>query len=204
MEGLLHGPWVYLALFLFAVAENSIGVGLVLPIDTLVIGAASLSAIGELSAPEVILVVFAGAVIGDSIGFLIGKRFGPTITTKLDGHLGINDHRIEQAHGFFDRWGMWAVAIGRVLPVVRFLIVLLAGDLGLPYRKFIVADCIGVAAWLTMHFTLGYVVGTSIDELGGTRDLIIIGVLGLAGLLALFLGYRWWRHRHPPVAPASG
>jgi membrane-associated protein len=203
MEGLLHGPWVYLALFCFAVGENSIGIGHVLPIDTLVIGAASLSAIGELSAPEVVLVVFAGAVIGDSIGFVIGKRFGPTITRKLDGHLGINDHRIEQARGFFDRWGMWAVAIGRVLPVVRFLIVLLAGDLGLPYRRFIVADCIGVGAWLAMHFTLGYVVGTSIDELGGTRDLIIIGVLGVAGLVALFLVYRWWRHRHPPVAAAG-
>ncbi len=203
MESLLHGPWVYAALFGFAVLENSIGLGLVLPIDTLVIGAASLSAIGELSAPEIIAVVFAGAVIGDSIGFFIGKRFGPRLTRKLDGHLGVNEQRIEQAKGFFGRWGMWAVAIGRVLPVVRFLIVLLAGDLGLPYRRFLIADCIGVAAWLAMHFTLGYVLGTSIDALGGTRDLIVIGVLAVVGLVGAFLVFRWWRHRHPTVAPAA-
>jgi len=203
VEGLLDGPWVYLALLLFAIGENSIGIGLVLPIDTLIIAAASLSAIGELSAPEVILVVFAGAVIGDSIGYLIGRRFGPTITRKLDGHLGIDDQRVEQAHRFFARWGMWAVAIGRVIPVVRFLTVLLAGDLKLPYRKFIVADCIGVSAWLAMHFTFGYVVGTSVDALGGSRDLIIIGALGLAGAIAMLLGYHWWRRRHP-IASASG
>lgn len=203
MESLLHGPWVYAALFAFAMLENSVGLGLVLPIDTLVVGAASLSAIGELSAPEVVAVVFVGAVIGDSIGFLVGKRFGPTLTRRLDGHLGINDARIEQAEGFFARRGMWAVAIGRVLPVVRFLVVLLAGDLGLPYRRFIVADCIGVTAWLAMHFTAGYVLGTSIDALGGTRDLIVIGVLAIAGLVAALLLLRWWRHRHPPVAPAT-
>jgi membrane-associated protein len=201
MEGLLHGPWVYLALFGFAVAENSVGLGLVLPIDTLVIGAASLSALGELSAPEIILVVFVGAVIGDSIGYLLGRRFGPAITRRLDGHLGIDEHRIEQARGIFERWGMWAVAVGRVLPVVRFLVVLLAGDLGLPYRRFLIADCIGVAAWLAMHFTLGYVVGTSIDELGGTKDIVIVAAIGVAVVLAALLTFRWWR-RHQ-LRPAS-
>jgi membrane-associated protein len=203
MEGLLHGHWVYLALFGLAVAENSIGLGLVLPIDTLVIGAASLSAIGELSAPEIVLVVFVGAVIGDSIGYLVGRHFGPTITRKLDGHLGINDARIEQARGFFVRWGMWAVAIGRVLPVVRFLIVLVAGDLGLQYRRFLIADCIGVAAWLTMHFTIGYVLGTSVDALGGTKDLLIGAAIVLTVAIAAFLVFRWWRHRHRPVTPVS-
>ncbi len=204
MEGLLHGPWVYLALFGFAILENSVGLGLVLPIDTLVIGAASLSAIGELSAPAVIAVVFVGAVIGDSIGFLIGRRFGPAITAKLDGHLGIDDARVAQARAFFERWGMWAVAIGRVLPVVRFLVVILAGDLGLPYRRFIVADCIGVAAWLTMHFTFGFVVGTSVDALGGPKDLLIGGAIGITVVLGAFLTYRWWRHRHARAAAAAG
>jgi membrane protein DedA with SNARE-associated domain len=204
MDGLLHGPWVYLVLFLFAIGENSIGIGLVLPIDTLLVGAASLSALGELSAPEIVLVVFAGAVIGDSIGFLIGRRFGPDITRRLDGHLGINDARIEQARGFFERWGMWAVAVGRVIPVVRFLVVLLAGDLGLPYRRFIVADCIGVAAWLAMHFTFGYLVGTGIDELGGTRDLVIAAVVAVTVAIAAFLTVRWWRRRRRPVVPAPG
>ena len=70
MDGLLHGPWVYLALFGFAVAENSIGLGLVLPIDTLVIGAASLSALGELSAPEIVLVVAAWLLIKFVFGFI--------------------------------------------------------------------------------------------------------------------------------------
>jgi len=203
MEGLLHGPWVYLALFGFAVAENSVGLGLVLPIDTLVIGAASLSALGELSAPEIVLVVFVGAVIGDSIGYLLGRRFGPTITGKLDGHLGIDEHRIDQARGFFARWGMWAVAIGRVLPVVRFLVVLLAGDLGLPYRRFLIADCIGVAAWLAMHFTLGYVIGTSVDQIGGTKDLVIGAAIAVTAAVAALLTLRWWRHRHT-VRRASG
>jgi membrane protein DedA with SNARE-associated domain len=98
---------------------------------------------------------------------------------------------------------MWAVAIGRVLPVVRFLIVLVAGDLGLQYRRFLIADCIGVAAWLTMHFTIGYVLGTSVDALGGTKDLLIGAAIVLTVAIAAFLVFRWWRHRHRPVTPVS-
>lgn len=200
MSGPLHGPWVYLVLFAAAVGEDSTGLGLVLPVDTLLLGAASLTAIGELSIPLVVLVVYVGAVIGDSIGWLIGRRFGPAVTRRLDGHLGIDDRRIAQARRIFARWGMWAVAIGRLIPVVRFLMVLLAGDLGLPYRRFLVADVIGVGAWLTLHFSIGYAVGTGVDRFGGTRDLIVIVVLAAVAALAAFLVLRWWRRRRAHLA----
>lgn len=196
MDGFLDGPWAYVVLVLAALAENSIGVGLFLPVETLVLAASSLCAVGKLSTPGVIAVVLAGALVGDSIGYLVGRRFGPAITRRLDGHLGVTDDRLAQTRRVFARWGMWAVAVGRMIPVVRFLVVLLAGDMGLPYRRFIVADFIGIVVWLGVHFSLGYALGTGVDALGGTHDLLVIvagvSILGVVGVLVAH--WLWRRH----------
>ena len=195
MDGFLDGPWAYVVLLLGALAENSIGLGLFLPIETLVVAAASLCAVGKLSVPVVLLCVVGGALVGDSIGYFVGRRFGPSITRRLDGHLGITDERVAQARHVFARWGMWAVAIGRMIPVVRFLVVLLAGDMGLAYRRFLLADAIGIVVWLGVHFSIGYALGSSVEALGGGHDLLLIvaafSVLGVVGALVL----RWGWHR---------
>ncbi len=201
MDRFLDGPWAYVVLLVAALAENSVGVGLLLPVETLILAAASLCAVGKLSAAGVIAVILAGALVGDSIGYLIGRRFGPAITRRLDGHLGVTDERVAQTRRVFARWGMWAVAIGRMIPVVRFLVVLLAGDMGLPYRRFLVADAIGIVVWLGVHFSLGYALGSSVDALGGTHDLLLIvacvSIGGTVGALAL----HWlWRRRRTASA----
>jgi membrane protein DedA with SNARE-associated domain len=81
--------------------------------------------------------------------------------------------------------------------------VLLAGDMGLPYRRFIVADVIGIAVWLGVHFSLGYALGSSVDALGGTHDLLLlvfgVSILGTVGVLVL----HWLWRRHATRAAAS-
>jgi membrane protein DedA with SNARE-associated domain len=83
-----------------------------------------------------------------------------------------------------------------MIPVVRFLVVLLAGDMGLAYRRFLLADFIGIVVWLGVHFSLGYALGSSVDALGGTHDLLLIvagvSILGVVG--ALVLHWLWRRH----------
>jgi membrane protein DedA with SNARE-associated domain len=196
VESILDGPWAYLGLFVVALLENSVGLGLFFPVETALVGAAALCATGALSSPWVLAAIIVGAIIGDSIGYLVGRRFGPTITSRLDGHLGITNARIEQANHAFRRWGMWAVAIGRLIPAIRFLVVLLAGDLGMPYRRFLVADVLGILTWTSVHFALGYGVGSGASALGGTDELVAIAVLGLALMVAGALMVRWWtRHQ---------
>jgi membrane protein DedA with SNARE-associated domain len=196
MDAFLDGPWAYLVLLVAAFAENSVGVGLLLPVETLIVAAASLCATGHLSAPLVIVTIVVGAVAGDSVGYLIGRRFGPTLTAKLTGHVGITEERIAQAHRAFARWGMWAVAVARLVPVVRFLVVLLAGDLRLPYRRFVVADLAGIVVWVAIHFTFGYVLGSSMSSLGGPDELVAVFAICFGGTLAVGLAVRWWsRHR---------
>ncbi len=194
MDSFLHGPWAYLVLFAGAFAENSVGVGLMLPVETLIVAAASLCATGHLSVPFVIGVVVVGAIAGDSLGYLIGRRFGPTITRKLVGHVGITDERVAQAHRAFTRWGMWAVAVARMVPGIRFLVILLAGDLRLPYRRFLVADVIGIVVWVSLHFTFGYVLGSSMRSLGGPDELVAVFAICAGGTIACGLMLRWWSH----------
>jgi undecaprenyl-diphosphatase len=202
MDAFLDGPWAYLILLVTAFAENSVGVGLFLPVETLLLAAASFCALGELSAPLVIGSVLVGAVAGDSVGYLIGRRFGPAITRRLDGHLGITDARVDEAHRAFLRWGMWAVAIGRMIPGIRFLVILLAGDSGLPYRKFLIADVAGIVVWVSAHFALGYALGTGVEAVGGTRDLLlVVAATSIGGMIVLLVG-RWWMHHRRRAAPA--
>lgn len=194
MDAFLDGPWAYLVLLVAALAENSVGVGLFLPVETLLLAAASFCAIGELSTPGVLACVFVGAIVGDSIGYLIGRRFGPAITRRLTGHIGITEARVDEAHRAFQRWGMWAVAIGRMIPGIRFLVILLAGDSRLSYRRFLIADVAGITVWIGAHFTLGYVLGTGVEAVGGTRDLLlVVAATSVLGVVVLLVG-RWWVH----------
>ena len=195
MESFLDGPWSYLVLFLGAFAENSIGVGLLLPIETLIVAAASLCASGHLSAPLVLVTVVTGAIAGDSLGYYIGRRFGPALTRRLIGHVGITQERVAQAHRAFERWGMWAVAVARLVPAIRFLVVLLAGDLRLPYKRFLVADVIGVLVWVAIHFTFGYALGATLESLGGEGELVAVFAICLGGTIVGGLAIRWWTHR---------
>src|SRR3954453_3348280 len=116
--------------------------GLPIPGETALIIAGGLAAAGHLSLGPVIGVGAAGAVLGDNLGYWLGRRGGRNLLLR-DGH-GARHRRaaVARADGFFARYGSGAVFAGRWIVGVRYLAALMAGATRMPYRRFLVANAL--------------------------------------------------------------
>lgn len=108
----------------------------------------------------------AGAIIGDSIGYAIGRKGGQPLLTwlgrKFPKHFG--PHHVATAERAFERWGMWAVFFGRFVALLRIFAGPLAGVLRMPYWKFLVANVLGGILWAGGTTAVVYYVGIVAEQ----------------------------------------
>ncbi|MDH2426203.1 DedA family protein [Sphaerisporangium sp. TRM90804] len=123
--------------------------GIPLPGEVVLVSAALLSAQHAVSPVWVGVCASAGAIIGDSIGYAIGRKGGQPMFDRLGRrfpkHFG--PAHIARAQAAFDRWGVWAVFFGRFIALLRILAGPLAGALRMPYWRFLVANVLGGIVW---------------------------------------------------------
>jgi membrane protein DedA with SNARE-associated domain len=123
--------------------------GVPLPGELTLVTASLLAAKGITSPWLVGLAASVGAIVGDSIGYAIGRRGGRALLERLGRrfpkHFG--PAHLAKAERSFDRWGVWAVFFGRFVALLRILAGPLAGALRVPYRKFLVANAAGGIIW---------------------------------------------------------
>ncbi|MEO3812604.1 DedA family protein [Sphaerisporangium sp. B11E5] len=123
--------------------------GIPLPGEVVLVSAALLSAQHTVSPLWVGVCASVGAIIGDSIGYAIGRRGGQPLFDRLGRrfpkHFGPS--HLVKAKQSFDRWGMWAVFFGRFIALLRILAGPLAGALRMPYWRFLVANVFGGILW---------------------------------------------------------
>ncbi|MGW1840334.1 DedA family protein [Streptomyces sp. NPDC002067] len=136
--------------------------GIPLPGEIVLVSAAILSATQDHIDPFVLgACASAGAIIGDSIGYLIGRKGGQPLLDwagrKFPKHFG-PDH-VAMAEEKFDKWGMWAVFIGRFIALLRIFAGPLSGVLKMPYWKFLIANVLGGIVWAGGTTALLYSVG---------------------------------------------
>lgn len=160
--------------------ETSVLVGLVIPGDTVVLVAAT----GVSSTPEyflLIAVIVTGSLIGETIGFFIGKTFGPAIQRSRLGQL-IGHKNWTAAERFLDHRGGWAVFVSRFLPVLHSLVPLTAGVIGMDYRRFMAWTTPACLLWAGLYVTVGHSVALSFDALSDSvhfAGYIFVGVIVL-------------------------
>ncbi|SDH93815.1 membrane protein DedA, SNARE-associated domain [Actinokineospora alba] len=165
-------------------AECTIGLGFIAPGEAgLLVASTTVN-----SAPRFLLlwlVVTVCAGIGDSIGYFIGRRFGPKLReTKLIQKYGTEGW--DKATDILRRRGAWAVFFARFMPVVRTLTPAAAGTSGLPYRKFLPAVVAGAACWSAIHISIGAALGEAAKRIEGalsTGGLVLLGVVVIGGLI---------------------
>jgi membrane protein DedA with SNARE-associated domain len=147
-EWLQHIPpvTIYLLVSLVIGVES---LGIPLPGEIVLVSASLLASRGVCDPLAVGAFAVAGAVVGDSIGYAIGRRYGKALFERLGRkfpkHFG-PDH-IAHAERSFQRWGMWAVFFGRFIAFLRIFAGPLAGVLRMPYWKFLTANLLGGIAW---------------------------------------------------------
>nr|WP_205860991.1 DedA family protein [Planosporangium flavigriseum] len=137
---------------IYAVVSLVIGVesmGIPLPGELTLVGASLLASTGLTNPWLVGLAASIGAIVGDSIGYAVGRRGGRTLLEKFGRrfpkHFGPS--HLAHAERLFQRYGVWAVFFGRFIALLRILAGPLAGALRVPYPKFLVANATGGIVW---------------------------------------------------------
>ena len=178
----------YPLLFLLVGAESA---GALLPGETALIVAAALASQGRLSLPLVIAVAAGAAILGDNIGYLIGRR-GLRRLIDRPGRWAAGRRRlVERGEVFFARRGPSAVFFGRWLPGLRVVASWLAGANRMPWPRFLVWNALGGIAWASTVGTLAYLLGRS-----ASGSLGAIGFIGVGVAVVVYLIVRL-RRRHP-------
>ncbi|MEO8784989.1 MAG: VTT domain-containing protein [Candidatus Saccharimonadales bacterium] len=145
-------------------AESGLLIGFFLPGDTLLFTAGFFAAQGKLPLGWLILVVVLAAVIGDSVGYKIGRRTGHRIFRKKDGLLFRQEY-IAKAEAFYEVHGGKTIILARFIPVIRTFAPLIAGVGKMPYRRFLSFNIVGAAIWGASVVLLGHWLGSRIPNI---------------------------------------
>ena len=177
------GPAAYALIGFLAFAEAGLMVGFFIPGETAVVIGGVLAGLGKVNLGVMIVVVVVCAVAGDSVGFEVGKKAGPWLTTHrpLQGNSAVRS-----TLGLLERYGGPAVFLGRFIAFARAIIPGLAGMSGLRYRTFLFWNVLGGICWGVGYTMLGYVVGVSFQRVlteVGLWSLLVVGVVVVAAVV---------------------
>lgn len=143
-----YGYW---AVFLGVMLENA---GLPVPGETVLLFSGFLAYHARLSLGRAIITAIAGATLGDSIGYLVGRWGGTALVSRYGGRLLLSRRRFDRAQAIFLRQGHWAVFVARFITGLRVIAGPLAGAFLMPYPRFLLFNFTGAVVWA---FTIGWV-----------------------------------------------
>ena len=173
----LFARYGYFVVFFGILLENA---GVPVPGETILLAGAALARFGHLSLPWVIVVAIVGAVVGDNIGFLIGRRGGRVLIERHGSRLGLTSARLAQFDAFFTKHGAKTVFIARFVTGLRVVAAVLAGASTMSWSTFVLFNATGAVAWASTFGAVGYLLGYSWETIERW-----IGHLGLAFIIVL-------------------
>ena len=187
----LAGPVAVILVFAFAMAEGGLLIGLFLPGEAPLIIAGVLAYQGRVSLAVMVGAACLGAVLGDSAGYWLGRRYGRRLeTTKLGQRIG--QQRWEKSRTYVRERGGKAVFLGRFVSIFRTLAPPVAGSAHMPYRRFLVWNVPAALIFATGLVMAGYLAGSSwhlVEEYLGQASLVI-GIIVVV-LVVVIVATRW-------------
>ncbi|HEY4568775.1 MAG TPA: DedA family protein [Kribbella sp.] len=180
--------------------------GVPLPGETTLIAAALLASQGNLRIEFVIAAAAAGAIIGDSFGYVVGRKAGRRLFERLGRRFHhFSEDRIVRAEKYFHKYGVWTVFFGRFVALLRIFAGPMAGMLRMHYPRFLAANAAGGIAWATAIGIVAYKVGDNADEIFGRVSLwALVGIAAVA--VTAYVVHKVRRRRQvvlPEPEPAS-
>lgn len=176
-------------------AETGLLVGFFLPGDSLLVTAGLLAATtGAFNIGVLVLLLTAASLIGNTVGYAIGKATGPRLFSRDDSLL-FNKKHLYRAHEFYERHGGKTVIIARFMPIVRTFVPVVAGMAAMDYRRYTIYNVIGGIAWVSSMLFIGYFLGSyipGIDQHIGSVIIVVIALSLLPGLIG------WLKSRRTP------
>jgi membrane protein DedA with SNARE-associated domain/membrane-associated phospholipid phosphatase len=190
------GSWAYLLVAFMATAETAAFLGFIAPGEFTIILGGVLAGEGTLSIWILIGVVWASIVVGDSIGFMLGRRLGRSFITRHGHRVRLTEERVQKVEAYFGRHGGKTIFFGRWIGFVRPLMPFTAGTSGMAYKTFLPYDVLSAGLFGSFFCLLGYIFWHSFDRLTSIAGK---GALGLGVLVGLIVGgYLLWKRLRDP------
>lgn len=199
-----HGLWL-LASIVFA--ETGLLIGFLLPGDSLLFLAGALCSVNlveRTAAPPlefwpVVAVLFAAAVLGNTLNYWLGKWLGDRVWARPDGRL-IKRRYLEEAHGFYERWGALSLVLTRFVPIARTFVPFVAGMSRMEFATFTLWNVLGALVWVPSLTAVGYWLGR-VQFVQRNLETIVLAVVIISIVPVAIGGWlRWRRSRREAAA----
>jgi membrane protein DedA with SNARE-associated domain len=148
---------------------------------------------GNMSFPLLLLFAWIGGVVGDNIGYLIGKRLGRVVLLRCGEKIGFTPKRLSQVEAVFARYGTFTVAFARFFNVLRQLNGVVAGTLRMDWWRFLLFNALGCALWVLTWGLTGFYLGEHVSNI--TKFARSFGLLGAIIVAVLVTGAIIWALR---------
>lgn len=205
MEQLLNPEYIVktfglLGVVLAVFAESGLLIGIFLPGDSLLFTAGLFAATEKgFSIRALVVLCFIAAVLGDNVGYSIGKRAGPALFRREDSRIFKRRH-LERARAFYERHGRKTIVIARFVPIVRTLAPMIAGATSMRYKTFFTYNVVGGFLWAVGIPIAGYYLGKQIPSI----DKYLLPIVAIIVILSLLPTlYHVLKERSAPPHPAE-
>jgi len=183
----LHGWQAYALIGLLVFAEDAVMLGFVFPGETAAILGGVLASKGGVALPFIVVTVVLCAIVGDSVGYEIGARWGHQLLQV--GPLRKRQKGVQTALDQLKRRGPVAVFVARFSAFLRAVVPGLAGMSEMHYPVFLASNALGGICWGTLYVLLGYFVGQKVEQASGIASYVLLGVIAVV-IVVLFVRHR--------------
>jgi membrane-associated protein len=195
-----------IGLFLIIFAESGLFFGFFLPGDSLLFTAGVLCAKADSPLwpfPIVVIGVAVAAIAGDQVGYVFGRRVGPSLFRRPDSRLFRQAH-VDKARNYFEEHGPKTIFLARFVPIVRTFAPIVAGVGRMEYRTFVTYNVVGGLVWAVGITTLGYLLGEAVDI--DKYLLPVVGIIIVVSVIPVLLEIRKAKREQaePVPVPEAG
>lgn len=186
----MFGSFSYVVLFLVVFAETGLVVTPFLPGDSLLFIAGTLAGSGLLNIWAVYLTLLIAAIVGDTVNYFLGHRFGTRVFTKEDSWL-FNKNYLDKTRAFYEKHGKKTIILARFVPIIRTFAPFVAGVGQMHYSTFLAYNVIGAFIWVTSLTFAGYFFG-GLPFIQKNFEFAVIGIVFVSLIPMLF---EYTRHK---------
>lgn len=178
-----YGIWTYTILFIILFCETGLVITPFLPGDSLLFATGTFAALGMLNFKWLIVILIAGAVLGDTVNYWIGHKIGPRAFAN-DRSRYLNKKHLERTHKFYEKHGGKTIILARFIPIIRTFAPFVAGVGSMTYARFLAFNVIGGVAWVLILVLCGYFFG-NIPVIRRNFTLVIFAIIVISVLPAV-------------------
>jgi membrane-associated protein len=179
---LLTGWLGYAALFALVFAETGMLVGFFLPGDSLLFTVGVVCGAGQLNIALVIVLLICAAMLGDTVGYLLGRGIGPRIFSRPDSRLFRKEHLV-RTHEFYEKHGGRTMIYAHFIPIIRTFAAFVAGVGRMNLARFLSYDIFGVTGWVILMTMAGYELG-GVSFIRHNFEKVVLGIIAISLLPA--------------------